>query len=145
VQRGTGIAVNPELPVQVAPGVQRGTGIALTKPLLPVQVAPGVQRGTGIALTKPLLPVQVAPGVQRGTGIALNPELPVQVAPGVQRGTGIADTTAWWLDAIGTEPTWDVANAAVAPAIHIPRIRVFTAFMTEVLLNKSCTASPPAC
>jgi hypothetical protein len=36
----------------------------------------------------------------------------------------------------------EVANAAVAPAIHTPRIRVLTAFMTEVLLNKSCMTLP---
>ena len=138
LHRGIGIAATQPLLQPVAPGLHRGIGIAATQPLLQ-PVAPGLHRGIGIAATQPLLQ-PVAPGLHRGIGIAATQPLLQPVAPGLHRGIGIAATVAWWLEFIGTEPTCEVAKAAVAPAIQSPRINVLTAFMTGVLLNKSCMA-----
>jgi hypothetical protein len=78
--------------------------------------------GTGIAMTQ-----FGVPGLQMGTGIAIAQSL----LPGLHIGTGIAEARRV-----------EVANAADAPAIHIPRTRALTAiFMTEVLLNESCIPS----
>jgi hypothetical protein len=63
----------------------------------------------------------LAPGLQTGTGNAMMQFL----APGLHTGTGSAEARMV-----------DVANAAEAPATHIPRTRAFTAiFMTVVLLK----------
>ena len=128
LQIGTGIAATQDL----SPGLQIGTGIALTQDL-----SPGLQIGTGIAATQDL-----SPGLQIGTGIAMTQDL----SPGLQIGTGIAFTQVLSPGLqIGTGIDEvlmvDVANAADAPAIHIPRTRALTAFMTVVLLNQSCIVS----
>jgi len=111
---------SPLLQWHFAPGVQVGIGTAAIW-----HFAPGVQVGIGTAAIW-----HFAPGVQVGIGTAAA----THFAPGVQVGIGTA-LTAWRLGNI--EPKCEVANAAEAPAIHIPRTRVLTAnFMTVVLLTK---------
>ena len=84
------------------------------------QIFPGSQVGIGIAAGG-----QIFPGSQVGIGIAIGG----QILPGSQVGIGIAEKRAC-----------DVANEAVAPAIHIPRTSdLMAVFMTVVLHNKSCT------
>jgi hypothetical protein len=99
---------------------------ALPPYLLPTggQIFPGSHVGIGIAAGG-----QILPGSQVGIGIAMGG----QIFPGSHVGIGIAENRAC-----------DVANEAVAPAIHIPRISdLMAVFMTVVLpLQKLYLSNP---